>query len=94
VERDGLVRLLRGRRFRSPEHSATAIGLLGTIPYLVGAVGMLLVARDSDRTGERRFHGIGLMLPGTVGLADINSVAAPAVSSARTGTGARDTAGV
>uniref|UniRef100_A0AAU3H254 MFS transporter n=1 Tax=Streptomyces sp. NBC_01401 TaxID=2903854 RepID=A0AAU3H254_9ACTN len=52
-----------------PSYSATNIGLLGTIPYLVGAVGMLLVARNSDRTGERRFHIIGLMLLGAVGLA-------------------------
>ncbi|WP_406151085.1 MFS transporter [Streptomyces sp. NBC_01012] len=52
-----------------PSYSATNIGLLGTIPYLVGAVAMLLVARNSDRTGERRFHIIGLMLLGAVGLA-------------------------
>ncbi|GHI97208.1 MULTISPECIES: MFS transporter [Streptomyces] len=51
-----------------PSYSATNIGVLGTIPYLVGAVGMLLVARNSDRTGERRFHVIGLMLLGAVGL--------------------------
>lgn len=52
-----------------PSYSATNIGLLGTIPFLVGAVGMLLVARNSDRTGERRFHVIGLMLLGALGLA-------------------------
>ncbi|MFD8628535.1 MFS transporter [Streptomyces hygroscopicus] len=52
-----------------PSYSATNIGLLGTVPYLVGAVGMLLVARSSDRTGERRFHVVGLMLLGALGLA-------------------------
>lgn len=51
-----------------PSYSATNIGLLGTIPYLVGAAGMLLVARNSDRTGERRLHVIALMLLGAVGL--------------------------
>lgn len=52
-----------------PAYSATNIGLLGTIPYLAGAVGMLLVGRSSDRTGERRFHVIGLMLLAAAGLA-------------------------
>lgn len=51
-----------------PSYSATNIGLLGTIPYLVGGAGMLLVARISDRTGERRLHVVALMLLGAVGL--------------------------
>ncbi|GAA3748122.1 MFS transporter [Streptomyces tremellae] len=51
-----------------PSYSATNIGLLGAVPYLVGAVGMLLVARNSDRTGERRYHVMGLMLLGALGL--------------------------
>ncbi|MEK8174946.1 hypothetical protein NKH77_55435 [Streptomyces sp. M19] len=29
---------------------------------------MLLIARNSDRTGERRFHVIGLMLLAALGL--------------------------
>jgi ACS family tartrate transporter-like MFS transporter len=49
-------------------YSATNIGFLGAIPFLVGAVGMLLVARNSDRTGERRGHVIGLMVLAAVGL--------------------------
>jgi nitrate/nitrite transporter NarK len=32
------------------------IGLLSAIPYLVGAAGMVVAARHSDRTGERRWH--------------------------------------
>ena len=32
------------------------IGLLYAIPSLAAAVGMILVGRDSDRTGERRWH--------------------------------------
>jgi ACS family tartrate transporter-like MFS transporter len=31
-------------------------GLLSAIPYAVAAVGMVLIGRNSDRTGERRWH--------------------------------------
>jgi MFS transporter, ACS family, tartrate transporter len=32
------------------------VGLLAAVPYLVAAMGMVAVARHSDRTGERRWH--------------------------------------
>ena len=32
------------------------VGLLSTIPYLVGASGMVVIGRHSDRVGERRWH--------------------------------------
>ena len=32
------------------------VGLLSAIPYALGAVGMVLAGRHSDRTGERRWH--------------------------------------
>ena len=32
------------------------VGLLSAIPYVLGAVGMVLAGRHSDRTGERRWH--------------------------------------
>ena len=32
------------------------IGLLSAIPYLVGAIAMVIAGRHSDRTGERRWH--------------------------------------
>jgi ACS family tartrate transporter-like MFS transporter len=32
------------------------VGLLSAIPYAVAAVGMVIVGRHSDRTGERRWH--------------------------------------
>lgn len=32
------------------------IGVLSAIPYLFGAAGMVIAARHSDRTGERRWH--------------------------------------
>jgi ACS family tartrate transporter-like MFS transporter len=40
------------------------IGLLSAIPYAVGACGMLIVARHSDRSGERRWHIVGAALLG------------------------------
>jgi ACS family tartrate transporter-like MFS transporter len=36
--------------------SNTVIGLLATIPAIVGLAAMMLISRDSDRTLERRFH--------------------------------------
>ncbi|MEZ5288153.1 MAG: MFS transporter [Vicinamibacterales bacterium] len=35
------------------------IGVLSAVPYLAGAIGMLVVSRHSDRTGERRWHVAG-----------------------------------
>jgi len=48
------------------------VGLITAIPYAVAVVGMILLSRHSDRTGERRMHyvlnvtagGIGLILSG------------------------------
>ncbi|AIJ22137.1 MFS transporter [Amycolatopsis methanolica 239] len=51
-----------------PSYSATNIGFLGVIAWLVGAVGMLLVARNCDRTGERRGHVVAMMLLAAIGL--------------------------
>jgi ACS family tartrate transporter-like MFS transporter len=39
-----------------PKWGADQIGLLYAIPSLVAAVGMILVGRHSDRSGERRRH--------------------------------------
>jgi predicted MFS family arabinose efflux permease len=36
--------------------TASAIGLWGIVPYGVGAIGMLLLSRNSDRLMERRWH--------------------------------------
>ncbi|MTV41063.1 MFS transporter [Duganella radicis] len=44
------------------------IGLLSAVPYLVAAVTMVLAARHSDRTGERRWHTAGAALAGALGL--------------------------
>ena len=42
------------------------IGLLTSIPYLVGAGGMVIAARHSDRSGERRWHIAGAALAGGI----------------------------
>ena len=42
------------------------IGLLAAIPYIVGMCGMVLAARRSDRTGERRRHIAGGAMVGGV----------------------------
>ncbi len=38
--------------------SSFEVGLVTAVPYLVGAVGMILWSRSSDRTGERKWHTI------------------------------------
>jgi D-galactonate transporter len=44
------------------------VGLLTAIPYLVAAVSMVLAARHSDRSGERRWHAACAALAGAAGL--------------------------
>ena len=39
--------------------SIDMVGLLGAIPYLLGAAMMVVVATHSDRSGERKWHMIG-----------------------------------
>jgi ACS family tartrate transporter-like MFS transporter len=51
--------------------SNTNVGLLSTIPYMCGIVAMVLVARHSDKTRERRYHvalPIGFAFFGLIGL--------------------------
>jgi ACS family tartrate transporter-like MFS transporter len=43
------------------------VGLLTALPYLVAAVGMVLIAAHSDRTGERRWHVAGAALIASTG---------------------------
>jgi MFS family permease len=40
------------------------IGLLTAIPWLAGAIAMVIVGHHSDKTGERRWH---VAIPGTIG---------------------------
>ena len=54
-----LIKLVSG------QSSNTAVGILVMIPYLVGAVAMVLVSRSSDRRLERRYHtGVPVLLGG------------------------------
>ena len=45
------------------------IGLITVIPYLCAAIGMVLIGRSSDRTGERRWHLACCALAGAIGYA-------------------------
>ena len=38
------------------DNSDFRVGVLSAIPYAVAAVGMVVIGRNSDRTGERRWH--------------------------------------
>jgi ACS family tartrate transporter-like MFS transporter len=49
--------------------SNTEIGGVNSVSYLVAVVGMVLWARSSDRTGERRWHLTASMLVAAAGLA-------------------------
>lgn len=44
------------------------IGLLTAIPYSVAALAMVLAARHSDRSGERRWHAAAAAVAGALGL--------------------------
>jgi MFS family permease len=45
------------------------VGLITSIPYAVAVVGMVLLSRSSDRTGERRLHYVFNVTAGSLGLA-------------------------
>jgi ACS family tartrate transporter-like MFS transporter len=50
----------------SGKYSNSTVGFLVMIPHLVGLVAMILIARSSDRTLERRYHAaIPILLAGT-----------------------------
>jgi MFS family permease len=44
------------------------VGLITAIPYGVAVVGMILLSRSSDRTGERRWHYVLNVTAGCIGL--------------------------
>jgi len=48
--------------------SNSRIGWMSAVPNLIAAVGMVLVARSSDRRRERRWHVVVAMLLGALGL--------------------------
>jgi ACS family tartrate transporter-like MFS transporter len=48
--------------------SDLVIGFLASLPWVVGVAGMLLIAGNSDRSGERRLHLAGSIALVTIGL--------------------------
>ncbi|HET7468315.1 MAG TPA: MFS transporter [Gemmatimonadales bacterium] len=53
------------------------VGVITAIPYAVAAIGMVLVGRRSDRTGERYFHLATPALAGAVGLLAVTRAGSP-----------------
>jgi MFS family permease len=51
-----------------PKKDYLAVGLVSAIPWGVAAVVMVIVARHSDRTGERRWHATVSLLVSALGL--------------------------
>jgi len=47
--------------------NATTIGLLTAVPYVFGAIAMVLVGRVSDASGERRLYVAGLLVAAAFG---------------------------
>jgi nitrate/nitrite transporter NarK len=48
--------------------SYLGVGLITAIPYCVATIGMILLSRSSDRTGERRMHYFANVTAGALGL--------------------------
>jgi MFS family permease len=44
------------------------IGLVSAVPYIVSVIGMIILSRRSDKTGERRLHYVFNMTAGAIGL--------------------------
>jgi MFS transporter, ACS family, tartrate transporter len=55
---------------------------LTTVPYALAALAMLLVARSSDRCGERKWHLVGCLLAAALGFIASAIPASPALSLA------------
>jgi ACS family tartrate transporter-like MFS transporter len=62
--------------------STLTVGFVTAIPYLVASIGMVVVGRHSDRTGERRWHIAGPALAGALGFAASASLEHPALALA------------
>jgi MFS transporter, ACS family, tartrate transporter len=61
------------------QYSATRIGFLVMIPYLVGLPVMILVGRSSDRTLERRYHAAIPLLIGAASLVLLGTITTSSV---------------
>ena len=58
----------------SGEFSNFEVGVITAIPYAVAAIGMVLVGRRSDRTGERHLHLVFPALAGAVGFVTVTRI--------------------
>ncbi|HWY64108.1 MAG TPA: MFS transporter, partial [Rhizomicrobium sp.] len=59
--------------------SDTQTGLLAALPFVFGAVGMVLLGRHSDRTMERKGHVAAALLMATVGIGLAGMVSNPVI---------------
>jgi ACS family tartrate transporter-like MFS transporter len=66
----------------SSYYSNTIVGILVMIPHVVGLVVMLLVSRNSDRTGERRYHVAIPAIAAAIALFTVGPVHSPMLSIA------------
>jgi MFS transporter, ACS family, tartrate transporter len=55
-------------------------GLLGSLPALAGAIGMMWWTRHSDATGERKWHMVLPCVVGAIGLVMAGVIHSPTVS--------------
>lgn len=55
-------------------------GFIAAVPYCCAAVSMMVIARSSDRTGDRKFHIAGALLVGGVALLLSGLISNPVIS--------------
>jgi len=55
----------------------TQTGLIAALPFVFGAIGMVLLGRHSDHTGERKMHVAGALVLAAVGIALAGLVSSP-----------------
>jgi ACS family tartrate transporter-like MFS transporter len=65
-----------------PGHSDKTYTLLSAIPYAVAAIGMVIIARSSDRTGDRRWHAAFCLFGSAIGAAGAAASHQPALTLA------------
>jgi ACS family tartrate transporter-like MFS transporter len=58
------------------------VGFVSAVPYVAASIGMVVLGRSSDRTGERRWHIAGAAFAGATGLIVAGFLKIPAVELA------------
>lgn len=64
----------------SQQMTSTQVGLLTMIPYIFAGVAMIIWARHSDKTGERRWHAAIPPIIGAIGLSGCAMASDPVIS--------------